>query len=730
MKDFFIRDKSSLFLINRDEITLTKLWNFFSPDISRTIYVIEQDKLYGIITFGDFKRHYFFTKNFQLINKNFQYINIDAMDSAEYIFKSYHNISTLPVINSNLNICYELVKQTKINGSTKHINPYKKEYNILSYCIYKEWQLLSHVSPDDNEIFELFQHSNLCSIFITTNYIEYLLQSFINIINLYNKIAIFDDLYELIKDKISNNQIYIVKIEDFRWDEKDNCLKNEAIDDTIEIILSCFLYKPHNVEYVSNSSKKIPLMSVYSQFTEFYHGSDYDIVHNILPKLEEYNIDVLVLEEPFDSELKNITYKKNFSRALKDNDTDIKNFLRYENINSYIKEYDNINTININGYLQYADHSGDCFNILGGIRKTIGNNVNNSKKIYMFGPCNIFGIFSSDKHTISSYLQEKLKHYNVVNYGNIWSTISLRMRQCIYHQNDIIIIYAKSRDIYHQHNIQTYSLVEIYNNNNISQNIWDSHNHYNALINKYIANYIYTILQKNILTKLYSTRKSDLKINFNLSNKIYNENLNHWIESIKSNTSFISKEATIGCIVMNCNPFTLGHLYLIEYAQKQVDFLYLFILEEDKSFFSFKDRINMVKEGTKHLKNTFVFSSGSFIISSTTMPGYFEKDTLQDVILDATTDLHIFASTIASSLNIKVRFAGKEPIDKFTNQYNQAMKQLLPQYGIRFLEIERKQLDTQVISASLVRLHLKNKQFDEIKKLVPISTYNYIMHNL
>ncbi len=25
-------------------------------------------------------------------------------------------------------------------------------------------------------------------------------------------------------------------------------------------------------------------------------------------------------------------------------------------------------------------------------------------------------------------------------------------------------------------------------------------------------------------------------------------------------------ESNIGCIVMNCNPFTLGHRYLIEYA--------------------------------------------------------------------------------------------------------------------------------------------------------------------
>ena len=71
----------------------------------------------------------------------------------------------------------------------------------------------------------------------------------------------------------------------------------------------------------------------------------------------------------------------------------------------------------------------------------------------------------------------------------------------------------------------------------------------------------------------------------------------------------------VGAIVMNCNPFTLGHLYLIEYAAKEVDQLFIFVVEEDASFFSFDDRIMLVREGTKHLKNVIVLPSGSFMIS-------------------------------------------------------------------------------------------------------------------
>ncbi|MDO4191499.1 MAG: adenylyltransferase/cytidyltransferase family protein, partial [Bacteroidales bacterium] len=40
-----------------------------------------------------------------------------------------------------------------------------------------------------------------------------------------------------------------------------------------------------------------------------------------------------------------------------------------------------------------------------------------------------------------------------------------------------------------------------------------------------------------------------------------------------------------GCIVMNCNPVTKGHVYLIETAAKQVDTLHVFCVKEDASVF-------------------------------------------------------------------------------------------------------------------------------------------------
>ncbi len=186
-------------------------------------------------------------------------------------------------------------------------------------------------------------------------------------------------------------------------------------------------------------------------------------------------------------------------------------------------------------------------------------------------------------------------------------------------------------------------------------------------------------------------------------------------------------EGKAGAIVMNCNPFTNGHRYLIEYAAGQVDYLYIFVVEEDRSFFPFADRFELVKEGTKDLDNVKVLKSGKFIISTVTFEGYFNKEDMPEAEIDASEDVTIFATEIAPILNITIRFAGSEPIDKITRQYNRDMARILPAYGIEFREIERRVLDGKAISASLVRSHLVKNELEALRKYVPDATYAYLM---
>lgn len=184
---------------------------------------------------------------------------------------------------------------------------------------------------------------------------------------------------------------------------------------------------------------------------------------------------------------------------------------------------------------------------------------------------------------------------------------------------------------------------------------------------------------------------------------------------------------TIGCLVMNCNPFTLGHQALVEYAASQCDAVHLFVVEEDRSLFSREVRLGLVQDGTAHLPNVRVHLSGPYMISAATFPTYFLKEGESAAQLQSELDITLFARQIALPLHITKRFAGEEPLDQVTAAYNRTMERLLPQYGIEFCEIPRLKRGDAVISASRVRSLLQEKGVcAEVLALVPETTANYL----
>lgn len=190
----------------------------------------------------------------------------------------------------------------------------------------------------------------------------------------------------------------------------------------------------------------------------------------------------------------------------------------------------------------------------------------------------------------------------------------------------------------------------------------------------------------------------------------------------------------IGSIVMNANPFTKGHLYLVDKASKECDWVHLFVVKEDNSFFSYHDRMKMIQAGVEHYNNVIVHEGSDYMISRATFPSYFLKD--EGVINYSHTaiDLQLFRNFIAPSLGITHRYVGTEPICKVTRFYNQQMHQWLDTPTlelppISLVEIPRQELSNQPISASLVRRLLFQNRWDEIEPIVPKSTYKY-MKNL
>lgn len=183
-----------------------------------------------------------------------------------------------------------------------------------------------------------------------------------------------------------------------------------------------------------------------------------------------------------------------------------------------------------------------------------------------------------------------------------------------------------------------------------------------------------------------------------------------------------------GAIIINGNPFSLGHLHLIETASRQCERLFVFVVEEDVSFFTFEQRFFLIQEGVKHLDNVVVLPSTFYIISQATFPNYFVRDKEHGFDMYATLDVTLFG-TWFSKLNITKRFVGEEPLDEMTDAYNMTMAQLLPSYGIELIIIERKHNRYGVISASIIRSLLKAQDWKTLKHYVPDTTYNYLKDN-
>lgn len=379
--------------------------------------------------------------------------------------------------------------------------------------------------------------------------------------------------------------------------------------------------------------------------------------------------------------------------------------------------------------LEYAEAKRKVMSIIKA-EEQIGEG---SRTIFLVGPCIIGGWENYPEDRFSTMLWEKIQElgldYKIKNIviNQMPNSNTKEILEYDIKQNDIVFIVEGILDreksdleldyIYTNYNGDKwlYSDVPMHTTRKGNELI------INELIDKFIqpiANASEDVNDYNILHK----GKKQLT---------YEESvlLREYIDNIKMYHNFSSGGGIIGACVMTCNPFTKGHYYLIQYAAKQVELLYIFIVEEDNFFFPFEDRLKMVCEGVKDLKNVIVLPGGKFIISKATFKNYFEKELCQDTIIDAAKDIMIFRDYIAPALDISKRFIGEEPTDNITNQYNHLLKESLPD-KVDVIEIPRKKVNKDIISASKVRTYLEENKWIEIEKLVPRTTLNYLMQNI
>lgn len=354
------------------------------------------------------------------------------------------------------------------------------------------------------------------------------------------------------------------------------------------------------------------------------------------------------------------------------------------------------------------------------------NYGNGKHHIYIIGPCiAMSSCVLREEESIGCILAEKLKEkdYAVecIMYPLHHSMLYEEMIQSLtLMENDIVILIDRlmERKPDYQSDLPVADIIK----KRQDDWFWDIPMHATAKGCFEIANAMANWLEP-LLNDTVSDDPKCLQMGKVILDEKAQKKLEKYIRQVKE-CQRIEKGSSVGAIVMNCNPMTRGHLYLIEHARSKVDYLYIFVVQEDKSDFRFEERFAMVKQVTEQFENVIVVPSGEFVLSYATMPLYFEKEEKKEDTLDAAHDLTIFGEYVAKELGITKRFVGEELLDPVTRQYNEAMKRILPNYGIEVEEIKRLETDQGIISASAVRKWIKEDNWEAVKKFVPAAVYS------
>jgi len=391
----------------------------------------------------------------------------------------------------------------------------------------------------------------------------------------------------------------------------------------------------------------------------------------------------------------------------------------------------------------HADSASKLINIVNGNRITV-NQPETVKSIHIYGRCGVFGYAVCDDDTFPSALQRLINNdaadYKVINHGVWGSNDELVFGNLDYDINsgviipgDVVIVYMwaiPEMDLIEELGAHIFDTTDIFHNSMGGDYFYDKPGHMTGEGYEIIARIAYDLLKiTGYSPKRYNETELRLaliadKLATHGKNEFFNKQIS---EFIQETIDLLPKDIqSFGAIVMNCNPFTLGHRYLIETAAKEVPHLIVFVVQEDKSVFKFADRFELVKKGVSDLSDVTVVPGGEFIISTMTFPEYFLKDQIKEVNFSPAHDVEIFGKYIAPVLNITVRFAGTEPIDKITAEYNKCMREILPLYGVKLKEIERKTVDGEIVSASIVRKMFMASQWELLAQLVPKFTLEFL----
>lgn len=379
-----------------------------------------------------------------------------------------------------------------------------------------------------------------------------------------------------------------------------------------------------------------------------------------------------------------------------------------------------------NGLVKLKDYHGEYVNVTDGKRVTVGAK-NCSKKLYILGPCIVGGAYVTDQYTIPSILQDKFNKekidVEVINLGTCgyYRSYVPKLQKIKFNKEDTVIIFEC--DGIGECIPNTIRLDDAYKYRE-DDIFFETPYHMNKYGNSIVSDISYESIKPIVMRECLTDGTVEI-VGFDDYRKKSDNEVQIWADKINKYPYY--EGAVYGSIVMNCNPLTFGHKWLIEQAIGMVDYLYIFVVEENKSEFSFEERYEMVTRCAEGISDHIrVIPSGRWVLSDVTMPEYFTKERNQNVVVSVSDDLELFAEDVAPIFHITKRFVGEEKSDLITKQYNEGMKRILPQYGIELVEIPRKKVGNDVISATTVRRAMKKNDWESISALVPDTTMDII----
>lgn len=680
-------DRAQLTIVQADEnaesIFMEECKRILLELPSNTIYFERQGKLFGIISTGDIIRACREKSDCVKINKSFSYVRIGESMKARFTFKEKRNINALPILSDDGVLIGDYTRWDDSLWLEKVLIQGEDSKDEKWTCD----RMIALVRPDDRfadrrKLFNKFKNV-LSEKKVEVQCIDY--TEVFQYLKLADRVLVVDENEARAFGSICN----IIGAEMKGYNYKISTYKNflKRIDAGNN---QC------TVQIANLQNQGVTIMGLLWKETPYYE--------QLMEKISEK---FAAIGQSPNNQLSEVYYKDFFADLYAE---------------EYIDEIMKIpfSVENYMGVSYLRDCQSMYYNVKNGERQTIGQPETFEKTIYFLGACYIYGHWVEDRNTIESFLQKRLcdseKAVRVVNLGctgmltcrqyfaRIMSGIELK-------KGDILVIGNTSDNI---EGVEYLDLCEILEKNRVGAE-WmiDYPGHCNHKVNKLYADAVYEKLE-SVISEKPEEQGMKIEKDSNFVKLLY---LDRYFSDFNS-----CDFEQIGSIVMNCNPFTYGHRYLIEKALETVDCLIIFVVEEDLSVFSFVERFAMVCEGVADLKNVMVVPSGPFILSNMSFPEYFIKETSEDISRHVEQDITTFAEVIAPQLGIKYRFVGEEPEDGVTERYNQAMKKILPQYGIKLVEIPRKTINGKYISASFARKYMDENDDAKLAELLPATT--------